>query len=151
MVSPKMSGSGSNGRYGADVATPISTDPFASADYELLWPRELFARELGILRQRSKADERITFLLSEAFVGETPVEDFEAASTRAAADDPWGSPDLSGGQGRSELSRDEYLDLLIEHLPLLRDHHEPNRTGRHARVEPPTSRPERSPSSASPV
>ena len=63
-----MSGSGSNGRYGADVATPISTDPFASADYELLWPRELFARELGILRQRSKADERITFLLSEALL-----------------------------------------------------------------------------------
>jgi len=43
-----MSGSRSKDRYGAGVATPISTDPFASADYELRWPRELFAHELVV-------------------------------------------------------------------------------------------------------
>lgn len=59
-------------------------DPaFDTADYELLWPRALFARELAALRAEPDSAaqrERIEFLLAEAFLGETPMQDFQAAT-----------------------------------------------------------------------
>lgn len=62
---------------------------FDGADYELVWPRDLFVEEaIAILRH---ADHRgddwgshAELLLTEAFVGPGPVEDFHAARYRAA-------------------------------------------------------------------
>jgi len=100
---------------------------FLSADYELRWPRELVVRELAGLRADPDArqrQDRITFLLEEVFLGETPAHDFTvAASRRPVLDDPWGTPpvppdvDLEDEQG--------FLDRLIAELPQLREHHEP--------------------------
>ncbi|MCF7547355.1 hypothetical protein [Pseudonocardia sp. WMMC193] len=107
-------------------------DPdFGSADYELRWPRELFARELAALRrtrpsgqQVAAEDERIVFLLDEAFLGQTPSDDYrQATKTRRAFGDPWGTdPDPFGVQ---ELDAEGYRDALLERLPQLREHHEP--------------------------
>ena len=70
---------------------------FDSADYELRWPREVFARELAALRTefdiRKRAD-RIEFLLEEAFLGETPSSHYRAAADRPQnSGDPWDQPD----------------------------------------------------------
>ncbi|MGE0346557.1 MAG: hypothetical protein AB7N73_12145 [Gemmatimonadales bacterium] len=107
-------------------------DPdFGSADYELRWPRDLFARELAALRrtrpsaqQVSTEDERIVFLLDEAFLGQTPSDDYrQATKSRRAFGDPWGSePDPFAVH---ELDGDGYLDALLSRLPELREHHEP--------------------------
>ncbi len=96
---------------------------FGSADYELCWPSELFARELAALRAGPKTDrhERIAFLFEEAFLGEAPTQDFTAAAARAST--PWGSDpwdDLS-----PEDDADGFLDRLEAHRPQLREHHQP--------------------------
>ena len=101
--------------------------PFDSVDYELLWPRELVARELRTLRTAVNTRERrdrIEFLLDEVFVGESPAYDFSATTNgREWAEDPWGdTPPTAIDSGESEGS---YLDRLMAQLPYLREHHEP--------------------------
>lgn len=107
---------------------------FGSADYELRWPRALFTRELAALRPTTrsaragsatkKTDERLEHLLEEAFLGQTPAQDYRHAVTGEAdfdgswtspAADPWADPDPA----------DAYLDRLVARLPRLREHHEP--------------------------
>lgn len=93
--------------------------PFDSADYELVWPRELFARELRALQAHRNAQERrtrIETLLSAAFLGEQPRLDYEARRSfgpfDGPDDDPW----------------DDSVDLptlLLSRLSELREHHEP--------------------------
>ncbi|MGH3777023.1 MAG: hypothetical protein ACRDRR_15060 [Pseudonocardiaceae bacterium] len=89
-------------------------DPaFDTADYELLWPRALFVRELAALRAEpdsAELRERIEFLLAEAFLGETPMQDFQAATRWP--DDPWSN-------------HGQHLDQLVELSSQLREHHEP--------------------------
>lgn len=104
----------------------LSVEPFDSADYELLWPRELVVRELQAVRAVVNARERrerIEFLLDEVFVGESPAHDFAAATTGPEwSDDPWGSSPASKNTGETE---EGYLDRLVAHLPRLREYHEP--------------------------
>ena len=101
---------------------------FGSADYELRWPRELVVRELAGLRTDTsdrQRQDRITFLLEEVFLGETPAHDFSvAASRRPAQDDPWGTPPMSPDVAAFE-DEQGFLDRLIAELPRLREHHEP--------------------------
>lgn len=91
---------------------PVPGLALDSADYELRWPREVFARELATLRSGldiAEQRERIAFLLEEAFLGETPMHEFQAA---CSPDDPWSDPFW-------------YLDQLVERLPQLREHRQP--------------------------
>jgi hypothetical protein len=108
----------------AAEAPDVTLPAFDSADYELRWPRDLFARELVLLRAvpvSRERRERIEFLLQEAFLGETPAQDFAVAADRPAyVDDPWGGPPPEPG-----LDADGYLDRLQANLPRLREHHEP--------------------------
>jgi hypothetical protein len=101
-------------------------DLFDSADYELVWPRHLFARELRMLRagdDTRDSRERIQFLLSEAFLGEAPAEDFEAATKVTPLHHPsWATPDDFADEPEDAES---YLDRLIADLSQLREHHEP--------------------------
>lgn len=87
--------------------TTMSDHTFASADYELLWPRELFIRELTSLSplcQDNHPNEWIELLLEEAFLGDTPVQDYKS---------------FSGSWGRVHITE------LIAHTPQLREHHAP--------------------------
>lgn len=87
-------------------------NPFdAAPDYELLWPRELFIRELTALQAIRPAGERtprVERLLEEAFLGDTPVLDYKSFDTG------WPSPD-----------RRDYVAELLVHAPLLREHRTP--------------------------
>jgi len=100
---------------------------FDSADYELRWPRELVVRELAGLRADTdvrQRQDRITFLLEEVFLGETPAHDFAVvASRRPVLNDPWGTPPTSSPD--VYLEEQGFLDRLIAELPQLREHHEP--------------------------
>lgn len=110
----------------------MSDPDFGSEDYELRWPRDLFARELAALRRTrpssprvSTEDERIVFLLDEAFLGQAPSDDYTQAtkSRNSFFNDPWASdPDPHPSP---ELDGDGYLDALSKRLPQLREHHEP--------------------------
>lgn len=102
----------------AAVSDPVAaTVPaFDSADYELCWPRDLFARELAALRagpDSTARRQRIEFLLDGAFLGDTPLQDFQAHAQ--FLDDPW----FPG-----------FLDLLADRAPVLRSITSPARTGR---------------------
>jgi hypothetical protein len=97
---------------------------FDVTDYELRWPRELFTRELAVLRRGPGAmvsgagqRDRISFLLTEAFVGEAPQNDFLAATSQPGSD-PWDDP-----FGRPAGHR--HLEQLVEQLPRVREHREP--------------------------
>ncbi|MGH3924496.1 MAG: hypothetical protein ACRDTT_16820, partial [Pseudonocardiaceae bacterium] len=85
------------------------TPAFDTADYELLWPRALFVRERAE-PDSAKQRERIEFLLAEAFLGETPMQDFQAATRWP--DGPWSN-------------HGQHLDQLVELSSQLREHHEP--------------------------
>lgn len=80
---------------------------FDSADYELRWPRELFARELATVRRAGgrTTDRRawIERLLEEAFLGGLPAEEFRESSWR------WS----------------EHLDALQEQVVRLREQRAP--------------------------
>jgi len=84
-------------------------DPaIGSADYELLWPRELFARELTALSsicQDNHPNEWIELLFEEAFLGDTPVRDYKCFHG------PWGRV---------------HVEQLLAHVSLLREHHVPS-------------------------
>lgn len=100
---------------------------FDSADYELRWPRELVVRELARLRADTdvrQRQDRITFLLEEVFLGETPAHDFTVAASRSQVlDDPWGSPPAAPDVHLQD--EQGFLDRLLAALPQLREHHEP--------------------------
>ncbi|MGH3826068.1 MAG: hypothetical protein ACRDQX_02680 [Pseudonocardiaceae bacterium] len=92
-----------------DLAATVPA--FDTADYELLWPRDLFARELAALRagpDPTARRKRIEFLLDEAFLGDTPLQDFQTHAQ--FLDDPW-SPG--------------FLGLLADRVPVLHEHHQP--------------------------
>lgn len=97
----------------------MADTPFDSADYELVWPTELFARELRALQAHRNGQERrarIETLLSEAFLGEQPRRDYESRRSFGSGDDeddtPWSdSIDLP--------------TLLLARLGDLREHHRP--------------------------
>ncbi|MFC5211945.1 hypothetical protein ACFPM0_37210 [Pseudonocardia sulfidoxydans] len=120
------------GNTGTVVHVPGPYPDFDSADYQLRWPRDLFARELAALRRAwpsgqmvSSEVERIVFLLDEAFLGQAPSDEYtQATKSRSFSfNDPWGSdPDPWASQ---KLDGDGYLDALVERLPELREHHEP--------------------------
>lgn len=90
--------------YPFDAAT--SDVSFDSADYELLWPRDLFVRELTAVHTTGWAsDGRVVRLLEEAFFVDTPVLDYKRFD---ADSDP---PD-----------RRRYVAELLVHAPQLREH-----------------------------
>lgn len=83
-------------------------DPaFDSADYELRWPRELFARELDAVRAARGSVGRtwIEALLEEAFLGTLPVEEFRDRQSIGLG---W-----------------EHLNELRDRVPQLREHRAP--------------------------
>jgi hypothetical protein len=106
-------------RHEREQAALAEVDLFGSADYELRWPPQLVAYELAALRRGANARdrrERIEFLLEEAFLGETPAQDFAGAANRGrAVDDPWGDP-APAAVGEFK-DADDYLDRLLAHLP----------------------------------
>lgn len=58
---------------------------FDDADFQLVWPPELFIREATRLLRRPSADEGdIRLLLEEAFAGQTPIDRFNAKPSAAA-------------------------------------------------------------------
>lgn len=106
----------------ADGDDPFGHRPAAaqfrvdSADYELLWPRELLLRELSELRTiTSRADRvpKVELLLEEAFLGEAPVQDYRDA-------------DAHHGFGAAESRRFHYLAALLAEVPRLREHRAPS-------------------------
>jgi hypothetical protein len=98
-------------------------DPaFDSADYELLWPRDLFVRELTAVQAtaagRTARRER---LLEEAFLGDTPIQDYKSSDTG------WPIPE-----------RRDYVTELLAHAPRLREHRAPRPywSARHGAARP---------------
>lgn len=86
-----------------------------SADYELLWPRTLLVRELTALRGVRSVSEQtpmVERLLEEAFLGDTPLEDY-----RQAASPP--------GISSSAPLRHDYIADLLAYAPRLREHRRP--------------------------
>ena len=64
---------------------PVLDPMFDSADYELRWPRTVFARELAALRTESDSQQRadrIRWLLEDAFVGSAVAEAFTRSGIR---------------------------------------------------------------------
>lgn len=113
---------------------PVLDPMFDSADYELRWPRTVFARELAALRTESDSQQRadrIRWLLEDAFVGSAVAEAFTRSGIRpqfGRAPDSWGSS--------TELT---FLDRLVANLDQLRLFHEPKpywpRRGATARLQ----------------
>jgi hypothetical protein len=86
-----------------------------SADYELCWPRALLVRELTDIRDTEDPSRRhgmVERLLEEAFLGDTPKEDYEKSAS---------------GPGRSVSAslRYDFITTLIDYAPRLRKHREP--------------------------
>lgn len=90
-----------------------------SADYELIWPRELFAAEAGVALARTGQSpswaDFAELLLAEAFAGPTPLDDFRAASSQ----DVFGGLLPSGNQGTS--SQRDWLSSLVRASPQLKE------------------------------
>jgi hypothetical protein len=94
---------------------------FDGADYELLWPNDLFVAEAtAILRQ---ADHRggdwgpqAELLLTEAFAGPGPVGDFHAARYRAA--DPFSGDPFS--ETSPSVDQRDHLEALVRGASRLR-------------------------------
>lgn len=86
----------------------MANPAFDSADYGLLWPRELFIRELNaisaIIHQHNHPNIWIECLLEEVFLGDAPVQDYKSSGT---------------------LKGCYYVDALLAYAPQLREHHEP--------------------------
>jgi hypothetical protein len=84
-------------------------DPaFDSADYELLWPRNLFLRELTAAHTTGRAGDRsarVERLLEEAFLGGTPVQDYKSFEP--------------------SLDQLDYVEDLLAYAPRLREHRTP--------------------------
>src|SRR5207253_794920 len=84
---------------------------FDTADYELVWPRGVFAREVAALLAASSSrgdwSEAVELLLEEAFAGALPAEEFRHAD----GDNPWG-----GGPSGAAA----FLTRLYEAAPTLR-------------------------------
>lgn len=111
---------------------PLVFDPmFDSADYMLRWPQGILDRELTALdrlaRGNAADDDRIEFLLEEAFAGDAAVTGYKAlCAQKPVLDDPWASePDqeLAGDPER------RFLADLRAALPRLRVHPSRGRTG----------------------
>jgi hypothetical protein len=80
------------------------TSVVTGADYQLVWPRELFRSEAYALvnnTQPSDWTERCHLLLEDAFAGEAPRDDFSALST--------------------ELERQKFLASLLRRTDVLKE------------------------------
>jgi hypothetical protein len=88
----------------------VADPAFNSADYELLWPRDLFVHELTAVHTGPAGDHpaRVERLLQEAFLGDTPALDYKNF------DDGLPLPD-----------RRVYVEKLLAYAPRLREHHTP--------------------------
>jgi hypothetical protein len=98
-----------------DIDTSATRMRLDSADYELLWPRELLIRELSALRATRNVSERapmIERLLDEAFLGKAPVQDYEGATS-------WPGSSVSASR------RYDYVTELLARVPQLREHRRP--------------------------
>ncbi|MGH3934008.1 MAG: hypothetical protein ACRDS1_03325 [Pseudonocardiaceae bacterium] len=85
-------------------------DPaFDVGDYELLWPRHLFIRGLTAVRATAASrTARIERLLEEAFLGDTPIQDYKSL------DRGWPMPEHR-----------DYVTELLAHAPRLREYRAP--------------------------
>lgn len=88
---------------------------YAGADFELVWPKELFVREgeALIARGGQSFDQQCEWLLTEAFAGAAAAD---AINVSRSFDDPWGS-DPSDGRPRGAR---EVLSQLVEGADQLR-------------------------------
>ncbi|MEU6559100.1 hypothetical protein [Nocardia nova] len=116
------------------------------SDYVLRWPRELFVLEAkailatapprGSNPRRSEWTDSVALLLTEAFVADTPRNDFDnltggttgfGSSTKQ--DDPWEDPwDMPDSPARSPKREDPertFLEELVAAAPQLAEHHAP--------------------------
>ncbi|WP_218177798.1 hypothetical protein [Amycolatopsis australiensis] len=109
-----------------------------SADYELLWPRALFVRELTTLHHLDTGEvgPMVERLLEEAFLGDAPVEDYRGSRS-------WPSRSVSAAR------RYNFIDELLAYVPRLREHRRPgsywsarHRAGSEGRATPRRSLPQ---------
>jgi hypothetical protein len=100
---------------------------FDGADFELIWPRQLFVDEAtAVAAGRSAVDDpRVEWLLEEAFVGSAPVDGYRAAPkhrTRASDfDDPWAPADASPAPVEESPIQAEFLAALVDRAGALRE------------------------------
>ena len=80
---------------------------FASADYVLVWPRELFKVELAsLINNEAKYQgwsDRVELFLDDSFAGTVPKDEFANLVVAKADPDPWSPaarPSCSAGRIR---------------------------------------------------
>lgn len=90
-----------------------------SADYELVWPRDLFVAEAGVALARTGGPSSwvdfAELVLAEAFAGPTPLDDFRAAASR----DVFGGLLSSGNQGTT--TQRDWMSSLVRAAPQLNE------------------------------
>lgn len=107
---------GSGQGFGATDA-----DEYGGADFELVWPRELFVREGEALLARAGQDfeQQCEWLLTEAFAGTSAID---AMNMSGSVGDPWGTDsrvdDSRSGQPRNPR---EFLSRLVRNADRLRE------------------------------
>lgn len=92
-------------------------------DYELRWPRALLRAELESLLDApidARWKERVAVVLTDAFVGSLPADDFDALPTPRPANDPWARQDDPWSQpapaGPQENPQRVFLTRLLDGL-----------------------------------
>ena len=92
------------------------TDGYGGADFELVWPRELFVREgEALIAQTGQSfEQQCEWLLTEAFAGTSAID---AMNTSSSFDDPWGN-DRPSGRPRGPR---EFLSRLVQDAGRLRE------------------------------
>ncbi|MEU3010110.1 hypothetical protein [Nocardia asteroides] len=113
-----------------------------SSDYLLRWPRELFVLEAkailavtpsrGGSTRRSEWTDSVTLLLDEAFVADTPRDDFDnllVSSTggfgSSTVQDPWGTLGAPTSPSKQADPEQGFLKELIDAAPKLAEQHAP--------------------------
>lgn len=89
-----------------------------SPDYALVWPRDVFRRELSALllddQGAAGLQERLALLFEEAFIGQEPHDDVAAA--KAIPVDPWATAHPASVEGIARLVL-THIDALRPHRP----------------------------------
>jgi hypothetical protein len=94
----------------------LADDGFGGADFELVWPRELFVREGEALIARAGQDftQQCEWLLTEAFAGTSAID---AMSANGSSSDFWGSDPFSDALRGPR----RFLSRLVENAGQLRE------------------------------
>ncbi|ONF72958.1 hypothetical protein AVR91_0208270, partial [Amycolatopsis keratiniphila subsp. keratiniphila] len=94
----------------------LAADGYGGADFELVWPRELFVREGEALIARAGQDfnQQCEWLLTEAFAGTSAID---AMSANGSSSDSWGSDPFSDALRGPR----KFLSRLVEDAGQLRE------------------------------